>query len=189
MEQLAKVCTERGWTMAVLTQVNNVLCANVQQVMQSVEVRGQEEPGSDYAEAVQKVKQVLSGVANVSLKIKCCHSIGTQMSTINNINKICVDGKTATGLTQIEHKDGQILVLYFWATWCEPCLPILSQYQELFKKRSQDWADRVRLIGLLTDDDMKIAIPQALKYAVFEHYSVRADGCTVQRDYGVDGVP
>ena len=67
----------------------------------------------------------------------------------------------------------------------------MAHNQEMLTKRGGDWGDKVRLIGLSIDND-----PGTVKKHVetkgwnaVEHYHVRNDKCTADKDYGVQGVP
>ena len=53
----------------------------------------------------------------------------------------------------VEHKQGQVILLDFWATWCPPCQKPMAHNQEMLEKRGSDWGDKVRLIGLSIDDN------------------------------------
>jgi len=57
------------------------------------------------------------------------------------------------GVTTVVHKQGQVLLLDFWATWCPPCQAPMAHNQKMLEEHGAKWGDKVRLIGLSIDND------------------------------------
>jgi len=91
----------------------------------------------------------------------------------------------------VEHKEGQVILLDFWATWCPPCQAPMAHNQEMLEKRGADWGENVRLIGLSIDQDKAklVAHIDAKKWDKVEHYWSRNGTSTADKIYGVQGVP
>jgi len=51
----------------------------------------------------------------------------------------------------LEHKQGEVWLLDFWATWCPPCQKPMAHNQDMITRRGGDWGSNVRIIGLSID--------------------------------------
>ena len=68
-----------------------------------------------------------------------------------------------TGAAQdIEHKQGQVLLVDFWATWCPPCQQPMQHNEDMVKKNKGTWGDKVRIIGV-SINKTKDEVPPHLK--------------------------
>ncbi len=113
------------------------------------------------------------------------------MGIIENANRVYIDGQATEGSCSIEHKEGQVILLDFWATWCPPCQAPMAHNCKMLEERGKDWGDKVRLIGLSIDNSAAIVKKHVedKNWTAVEHYHVRTPGCTADKDYGVQGVP
>jgi thiol-disulfide isomerase/thioredoxin len=49
---------------------------------------------------------------------------------------------------------GQVILLDFWASWCGPCQPAMSKYNEIMKRR-KEWKDKALILGVSIDMDIE----------------------------------
>lgn len=68
--------------------------------------------------------------------------------------------KTIKGITtlddtetpvDLEHKEGEVLLIDFWATWCPPCQAPMAHNQKMLEENEEKWGDKVKIIGLSID--------------------------------------
>ncbi len=107
------------------------------------------------------------------------------MQPITGCNHVMKQGQAT-----VQHQQGQVILLDFWATWCPPCQKPMQHNQDMLERR-RDWGDRVRLIGLSIDQDPDTVYNHVVKkkWTLVEHYQVNTAGCQAQQEWGVKGVP
>jgi len=69
-----------------------------------------------------------------------------------NLNKILEANENRT--VSLNDLKGNVVVLEFWATWCVPCIPALSHFNELAEKFK---GKAVRFISITDEGESKIA--------------------------------
>ena len=91
--------------------------------------------------------------------------------------------------TNIVHKQGEVMLVDFWATWCPPCQKPMAHNQHMLEQHGEQWGDRVRIIGLSIDSTIDFVQKhvKAKGWEKVQHY-FRA-GSSASKDYGVSGVP
>ena len=72
--------------------------------------------------------------------------VGAQIGVIENVSYVFQSGET-----NIEHKQGQVILYDFWATWCPPCQAPMAHNQEMLAHNKSSWGDKVRIVGLSLD--------------------------------------
>ncbi len=79
---------------------------------------------------------------------------------------------------------GKVLLVDFWATWCQPCRRELPEYEKLYQKWSND--HRVAFIAASTDKEKNKVKP----YIESSSYSFPYGHAEGQADkFGVEGIP
>jgi len=128
------------------------------------------------------VKAAVADVSDAQVAIACKRGVGAPMGVIKTVNKVLEDGEC-----DVEHKEGQVLLLDFWATWCPPCQRPMAHNQEMLEKNGDTWGDKVRLIGL-SIDQTAAAVKTHVEtkgWQKVEHYHVRNGKCTADKEFGV----
>ena len=175
------------------SQIVNKLTANEQSFTASLKIKGVA-PSDEAGTAAALQKSISDTVASISkswVKIAGAGSLGSQMGVITIANKVYIDGVAAEGSCSVEHKEGQVILLDFWATWCPPSQALMGHNQKMLEERGKDWGDKVRLIGLSIDNDVGTVKNhvESKKWTSVEHYHVRTAGSTAAKDYGLKLVP
>jgi len=89
----------------------------------------------------------------------------------------------------LEHKEGEVWLVDFWATWCPPCQKPMAHNQEMLEKRAADWGSNVRIIGISIDSTKDVVVKhcEEKKWMSVEHYHRHESKCS--DTYSVQGVP
>jgi thiol-disulfide isomerase/thioredoxin len=62
----------------------------------------------------------------------------------------------------IETKEGQVLLLNFWAAWCAPSIKQSFDIQTIFTQNKSEWEGKVRAVSISVDESVDKA-KQAVK--------------------------
>jgi cytochrome c biogenesis protein CcmG, thiol:disulfide interchange protein DsbE len=95
-----------------------------------------------------------------------------------------LDAVSGGGKQSLESYAGKVLVVDFWATWCQPCKQSFPAYQKLATKLSGDLV----VVGISQDDDAK-GIPAFLSETGAKFPIVWDDGKAVAKAYDPPSMP
>ena len=102
---------------------------------------------SDLAKSVtEAISKLTEGVKGCEISIVSKIGAGDPYSTITDVMPIKGEEKI-----NLEHKEGEVWLVDFWATWCPPCQKPMAHNQEMLEKRASDWGSNVRIIGISID--------------------------------------
>jgi peroxiredoxin len=79
---------------------------------------------------------------------------------------------------------GRIVVIDFWATWCEPCVHQIPVLNDVQRERARDG---VVVLGVSLDVDTDAVAPFAAEHHI--EYPVLLGSHELAHDYGAPGVP
>jgi peroxiredoxin len=91
---------------------------------------------------------------------------------------------TGGGDQTLEAYAGKVLIVDFWATWCEPCKQSFPAYQKLVTELGGDLV----VVGISQDDDAK-GIPAFLSETGAKFPIVWDDGKAVAKTYSPPSMP
>ncbi|CAD8112923.1 unnamed protein product [Paramecium primaurelia] len=112
---------------------------------------------------------------------------GKQFVTIENYKKW-----GSEEYTKIEHTQGQVLVVDYWAKWCGPCVREISNNTELIKQNSDKWGNAVRFVSLslvLADEAKEFMDSHQESQKYIEFYFPKEQRQKDATLYGVQYIP
>ena len=127
------------------------------------------------------------GYKGVQCEVQCLVNQGEQYVTIADVVDINNNNKV-----NLEHKQGEVWLVDFWATWCPPCQAPMAHNQEMLTKNEAAWSEegkKVRIIGVSIDQSSEAVVNhvKAKGWEKVEHYHRDKSECSEL--YGVKGVP
>jgi len=138
-------------------------------------------------DAAKKVKAILEAekVSKVKVDIKAKIAAGDPYKTITGV----VDINNADTPVELAHVPGQVWLIDFWATWCPPCQAPMAHNQQMLENPSEDWGDKVRILGVSIDQSAAAVVKHvdAKGWKKIEHYHRAKSDCSDV--YEVSGVP
>jgi len=96
----------------------------------------------------EAIKPITDGISGVSISVAAVVGAGDMYKTITNVTTLDSEEPVS-----IEHKQGDVLLIDFWATWCPPCQKPMQHNQEMLAANESTWGDKVKIIGLSIDKD------------------------------------
>ena len=88
------------------------------------------------------------------------------------------------GTTSLVSFRGTVVVLNFWASWCDPCKSEAPALEELSKK----YGDRLAVVGVDSEDTTSDARAFAARYHL-TYPLVHAQGSSIYHRWGLTGYP
>jgi thiol-disulfide isomerase/thioredoxin len=85
---------------------------------------------------------------------------------------------------RLDHYAGRVVLVDFWATWCEPCRESFPRYQALAER----YGDQIAVIGVSEDDD-HIGIDSFGRETGVRFPLVWDDEKSVAQRYQIKGMP
>jgi thiol-disulfide isomerase/thioredoxin len=87
-------------------------------------------------------------------------------------------------LKEIDQHKGKVVVLNFFATWCEPCQ---EEIPGLVNLRRRYPVDKVAILGISLDEDPALLPPFVARYGI--NYPVKMVSMDVLRMFNIRSVP
>jgi len=138
--------------------VNDITNAKYAQNNEAVVVSGVfgQSQQSKCDEIAQKFKDALEGVkakidVNVSLRI------GDKIPDMPDFDWVIDEQKAAMGGAETytySHKQGEVHLIDFWATWCPPCQAPMAHNQKMLADNEAKWGDKVKIFGFSIDNSV-----------------------------------
>lgn len=151
--KLADLAVELGLDVKVETYRELVCALNNGEVSQRMMCKVEKEVPLDMkakaADYTEKSKAIIGETKGVSVKLSASVGAGDAYDTITKVKKMGEDTET-----EILHKEGEVWLLDFWATWCPPCQKPMQHNVDMLAKNKPEWTGVVRIIGLSIDRDM-----------------------------------
>ncbi len=84
----------------------------------------------------------------------------------------------------LESMRDKIIILNFWASWCEPCKYEVNELNKIYEM----YGNKISLIGINIWDKRENALEFVKNYNI-KFLNLYARGSTITIDYGITGVP
>ena len=73
--------------------------------------------------------------------------VGDKFPTYSGIYKVS-DGQE----TKLAHREGEVLLIDIWATWCGSCYQSINSKQKMLEENAEVWKDKVRIVAVSVDN-------------------------------------
>ena len=75
--------------------------------------------------------------------------VGDKLPTYPNLFKVS-DAQETT----LAHREGEVLLINLWATWCGSCQEPMGHNQKMLEQNEEAWKDKVRIVAVSADDEI-----------------------------------
>ena len=117
--------------------------------------------GLDMNEKCENLKAQITKICSendtkIPVEIACKYAVGDKVAPIENITPLKLEGGKMVEQPNVtfEHKDGEVILLDLWATWCPPCQAPMKHNVDMLAKAKPEWKDKVRLCGFSVDQGL-----------------------------------
>jgi thiol-disulfide isomerase/thioredoxin len=91
---------------------------------------------------------VAIGIQKARVSVSCGLKQGDKYITIEGVQKLDNDETI-----NLDHKQGEVWLVDFWATWCPPCQDPMAHNQHMLEHKGAEWGGNVKIIGLSIDEN------------------------------------
>lgn len=107
----------------------------------------------DVDKLIDEAKKKVEAAHQARRKAMRAHVLGQAMD--EPLPKFAATDLTGSAIDTSKLGQGRIAVVWFWATWCQPCLEEMPRLQALYQRYRND--PGVRFLGLSVDSSARIA--------------------------------
>lgn len=76
--------------------------------------------------------------------------LGDKLPVFTNLTDVFSESKV-----NLTHKQGEVLLIDVWATWCGPCQKPMEHNQKMLES-NEAWEDKVRIVAVSVDDSVDV---------------------------------
>lgn len=152
LEEILKFITENNVKNPKLTQRSLYLYERKKGFTKSKDLTCRIDIPYTELKKAEKLTEAAESYPNIVkfLKINCSVKVGDEFYPIEQ-----ADRPVGEEDLTISHKSGTVLIIDFWATWCEGCQDPMVHSQALLVKNKEKWKDRVRIVSASIDSNRK----------------------------------
>lgn len=190
MNKIYALVTEKGLQNDVKIKIQRetvaALAATEVQDKFTLDVTGSLKPEQE--EAAKALKEVLEPViktiADAKYSVSVALSAGCPYKPIEGVVPI----RGGDPMT-LEHKEGEVWLVDFWATWCPPCQAPMQHNEDMLAKNGTKWGENVKIVCVSIDQTADAVVKHCDKkdWNRPHHYHRAKSDCS--QVYSVNGVP
>jgi len=132
----------------------------------------------------EAVKPIMEDIKDVKFDVKVNLGAGCPYKPIQNVVPI----KGGEPMT-LEHTEGEVWLIDFWATWCPPCQAPMQHNEDMLAKNGAKWGEKVKIVCVSIDQTAEAVVKhvEAKGWERPHHYHRAKSDCS--QVYSVNGVP
>lgn len=103
-----------------------------------------------------------------------------------------IDNVFDEGKTHLKHKEGEVILVDVWATWCGPCQRPMQHNQEMLEKNPA-WSGKARIVAVSVDDQKPVVVTRVNTkgWTKVEHLTLNGwdNDHKLIKDFAISGIP